>query len=428
MKYTFKADKNSIVKIKITLNAEEWAEAQRKAYDKTKGKYSIPGFRKGKVPMSVIEKQFGAGVFFEEAINIAFPKYYYEILDKETSIEAIDRPEIEVDKIDENGIVLIANVPVKPEVKLGAYKGINIDKVAYNVTDADIDAELQRLAERNAREVEITDRAAQSGDITNIDYSGSVDGVKFQGGTAEGQTLILGSGQFIPGFEEGVVGMNIGEEKDVEVKFPDEYHAEELKGKNAIFHVKLNGIKLKELPEINDDFIKDAAGEESLAAYKEATKKKLQEANDKKAKYETEDKLIKAIADATEVEIPNALVERQIDNMVRDMEYRMMYQGLKLEDYLKYVGQTMDEYRKTFEKQAKEQVKTQLVIEEIIKLENIKVEEAEIDAKIAEQAASIGKDFEEYKKSIPQNQLSYFENSALIEKLFAFLTANNKID
>lgn len=428
MKYTFKADKNSIVKIKITLNAEEWAEAQKKAYDKTKGKYSIPGFRKGKVPMSVIEKQFGAGVFFEEAINIAFPKYYYEILDKETSIEAIDRPEIEVDKIDENGIVLIANVPVKPEVKLGAYKGINIDKVAYNVTDADIDAELQRLAERNAREVEITDRAAQSGDITNIDYSGSVDGVKFQGGTAEGQTLILGSGQFIPGFEEGVVGMNIGEEKDVEVKFPDEYHAEELKGKNAIFHVKLNGIKLKELPEINDDFIKDAAGEESLAAYKEATKKKLQEANDKKAKYETEDKLIKTIADATEVEIPNALVERQIDNMVRDMEYRMMYQGLKLEDYLKYVGQTMDEYRKTFEKQAKEQVKTQLVIEEIIKLENIKVEEAEIDAKIAEQAASIGKDFEEYKKSIPQNQLSYFENSALIEKLFAFLTANNKID
>ncbi len=428
MKYTFKADKNSIVKIKITLNAEEWAEAQKKAYNKNKGKFNIPGFRKGKVPMNVILKQYGPGVFFEDAINLVFPEYYYDILDKEPTIEAIDRPELEVDKIDEKGIVLIANVPVRPEVKLGAYKGINVDKVAYNVTDADIDAELQRLVERNAREVEVTDRPAQSGDITNIDYSGSVDGVKFQGGTAEGQTLVLGSGQFIPGFEEGVVGMNIGDEKDIEVKFPDEYHAEELKGKPAIFHVKLNGIKIKELPEVNDEFIKDAAGEENLDAYKQATKKKLQEANDKKAKYETEDKLIKTIADSSEVEVPKALVERQIDNNVRDMEYRMMYQGLKLEDYLKYVGQTMADYRKSFEKQAKEQVKTQLVIEEIIKLENIKAEDSEIDAKIAEQAAAMGKDVEEYKKSIPQNQLSYFENNVLIEKLFAFLTANNKID
>lgn len=428
MKYTFKAGEKSTVKIKITLNAEEWDNAQKKAYNKTKGKFNIPGFRKGHVPMNVIEKQYGKGVFFEEAINIAFPEYYYDILDKEPTIEAIDRPELEVDKIDEKGIVLIANVPVKPEVKIGAYKGISIDKVAYNVTDADIDAELNRLAERNAREVEVKDRPAQSGDITDIDYSGSVDGVKFDGGTAEGQTLVLGSGQFIPGFEEGVVGMNIGEEKDVAVKFPEEYHAENLKGKDAIFHVKLNGIKIKELPEVNDEFIKDAAGEESVAAYKEATKKKLTEANEKKAKYETEDKLIKTIADASEVEIPLALVERQIDNMVRDMEYRMMYQGLKLEDYLKYTNQTIEDYRKTFTKQAEEQVKIQLVIEKIIKDEDIKAEDSEIDAKIQEQATSMGKDFEEYKKTLNPNQLSYFENNVLIEKLFAFLTANNKID
>ena len=427
MKYTFKADKNSTVKIKITLNAEEWADAQKQAYQKNKSKYSIPGFRKGKVPMNIIAKQYGEGVFYEDAINLSFSKHYYDILDKEPTIEVIDRPELEVEKIDEKGIVLVAIVPVKPEVKLGEYKGITIDKVAYNVSDADIDAELNRLAERNAREIEITDRPAQSGDITNIDYSGAVDGVKFDGGTAEGQTLILGSGQFIPGFEEGVVGMNIGETKDIAVKFPENY-APELAGKDAIFTVKLNGLKIKELPEINDEFIKDAAGEESVEAYKASTKAKLQEANDKKAKYETEDKLIKTIADASEVEVPASLVERQIDNNIRDMEYRMMYQGIKLEDYLKYTNQTLADYRKTFEKQAKEQVKTQLVIEEILKLEKIVATEEEIDAKISEQATQIGKDFEEYKKSIPANQLSYFENNVLIDKLFAFLTANNKID
>lgn len=427
MKYTFKADKNSTVKIKITLNAEEWADAQKQAYNKTKGKYNIPGFRKGKVPMNVIVKQYGEGVFFEEAINLSFSKHYFDILDKEPSIEVIDRPELEVEKIDEKGIVLVAIVPVKPEVKLGAYKGINIDKVAYNVTDADIDAEINRLLERNAREIEVTDRVAQSGDITNIDYSGSVDGVKFDGGTAEGQTLILGSGQFIPGFEEGVVGMAIGEEKDIPVTFPENY-APELASKDAIFKVKLNGIKIKELPTLDDEFIKDAAGEESVEAYKAATKAKLQDANDKKAKYETEDKLVKTIADASEVEVPSALVERQLDNIVRDMEYRMMYQGLKLEDYLKYVNKTLEEYRASFESQAKEQVKTQLVIEAILKAEGIEATAEEVDAKIAEQASQMGKDFEEYKKSLPANQISYFENSATIEKLFDFLTKNNKID
>ncbi|MBO5712623.1 MAG: trigger factor [Clostridia bacterium] len=427
MKYTVKADKNSTVKIKITLNAEEWANAQKQAYEKTKGKFAVPGFRKGKVPMSYIVKAYGESVFFEEAINLSFAKHYYDILDKEPDIEVIDRPELSVDKIDEKGIVLVATVPVKPEVKLGEYKGINIDKVTYNVSDADVDAELNRLAERNAREVEIEGRSAQSGDITNIDYSGAIDGVKFDGGTAEGQSLVLGSGQFIPGFEEGVVGMNIGETKDIAVTFPENY-APELAGKDAIFTVKLNGLKLKELPEINDEFIKDAAGEESVDAFKAATKARLQEANDKKAKYETEDKLIKTIADASEVEVPASLVERQIDNNVRDMEYRMMYHGLKLDDYLKYTNQTLLDYRKTFEKQAQEQVKTQLVIEAILKAEKIVATTEEVDAKIAEQATQMGKDVAEYKKSIPANQLTYFENNVLIDKLFAFLTENNKID
>ena len=214
----------------------------------------------------------------------------------------------------------------------------------------------------------------------------------------------LGSGRFIPGFEEQVEGMNIGEEKDITVKFPDDYGAENLKGKNAVFHIKLHEIKAKELPEINDEFIKDAAGAESVEAYKADTKKKLQESNAKRAKAETEDKIIKAIAEKCEVEIPDALIERQIDSMVSDMEYRMMYQGLKLEDYLKYTKQTMDDYR------------------------NIKAEQDEIDKKIADQAIAMGKDAEEYKKSLNERQIAYFENNVLIDKLFAFLTANNKVD
>ena len=428
MKYTVKPAEKSIVKIAITLNTKEWNEAQLQAYAKTKGKFNIPGFRKGKAPKNVIEQMYGKGVFYEEAINTSFSKYYFDILDKEKEIEPIDRPEIEIEKLDDKGITMVALVPVKPEVTLGEYKGITIDKVEYNVTKKDVDAELDRLVKRNAREVAVTDRPAQKGDITVIDYSGSIDGVKFDGGTAEKQNLELGSGAFIPGFEDGVIGMNIGDEKDIQVKFPEDYGAEELKGKDAIFAVKLHEIKVKELPEVNDEFIKEAAGEESVEAYKKATKKKLQEANDKRAKAETEDKLIEKITESSTVEIPEVLVERQIDNNVQDMEYRMMYQGLRLDDYLKYTNQTREDYRNSFKVQAEKQVKTQLVIDKILTVEGIKATEEEIDEKIKEQATAMNKEFDEYKKSMNERQIAYFENNATIEKLFAFLMANNKID
>ena len=272
MKYKFeKAEKNS-VKIHITLDAKEWQQARENAYNKTKGQYSMQGFRKGKVPMKVLENAYGVGIFFEDAINDSFPKYYGEVLDKEPSIEVIARPNLEIEKITEKGITLLVTVPVKPEVKLGAYKGIKFDKVEYNVEDKDIEEEIKRLRERNSRLIDVTDRACENGDNVIIDYSGSVDGVKFDGGTAEKQPLTLGSGQFIPGFEDQVVGMAIGEERDILVKFPEEYHAENLKGKDAVFHVKLHEIKKTELPEVNDEFIKEAAGAESLEAYKAETK------------------------------------------------------------------------------------------------------------------------------------------------------------
>ncbi len=427
MKYSFEKGEKSTVKISITLTAKEWAEMMDRAYEKTKGKYQIPGFRKGHVPKSVIEQSYGKGAFYEEGINLAFSQYYYDVLEKEPSIEPIDRPEVEIDKLDDKVLSFTATVPVKPEVKLGDYKGIKIDKVEYNVKDDDVTSEVNRLLEQHATEENVEGRPAKNGDITVIDYSGSIDGVKFDGGTAEKQNLTLGSGMFIPGFEEQVEGMNIGETKDIKVKFPDDYGAESLKGKEAVFTVTLHEIKEKKLPELTDEFVKDKTGNETVEAYKASIKEKLEKANAQRAEREIEDNIIKAITDKSEVEIPDSLVEREIDNMVQQASYRLMYQGLKFEDYLKYTNQTMDAYREGLKDSAKEHVKTQLVIDKILTDEKIEATKEDIDAKIAEQAKSVGKDAEEYAKTVSDKQRSYIENGVVIDKLFKFLKDNNTI-
>ncbi len=427
MKYTVEQGEKSTVKVAVTLTAKEWAEAQTIAYNKTKGKYQVQGFRKGHVPKAVIEQYYGKGVFYEDAINEAFSKYYFDVLEKEQSIQPIDRPDVAIDKLDEKGLKLTATVPVKPEVKLGAYTGINVEKVEYNVNDDDITTEVNRLLEQNASQVNVEGRPAQNGDITVIDYSGSVDGVKFDGGTAEKQNLTLGSGMFIPGFEDQVVGMNIGETKDINVKFPEDYGSADLKGKDAVFTVTLHEIKEKKVPELTDEFVKEKTGSETVDAYKASVKERLEKANAQRAEREIEDKLIKAITDASEVEIPDSLVEREIDNMVQQTSYRLMYQGLKFEDYLKYTNQTMESYREGCKESAKDHVKTQLVIDKILTEEKLDATEEEIDAKLAEQASSVGKSVEEYKKTVSEKQLSYVENGVIIDKLFKFLKENNKI-
>lgn len=427
MNYNIEKAEKSTVKITIELNAEEWAAAIKQGYEKTKNKYSLPGWRKGKIPQKVLENNYGKTIFYDEAVNFAFSKHYFDILQKEEALEVIADPEVSIDALDDTGLKMTAIVAVKPEVKLNAYTGIEIAKVEYNVKDEDIDADLNNLKERNAREVEITDRAAMNGDITNIDYSGSVDGVKFEGGTAEGQTLVLGSNTFIPGFEDGVVGMNIGETKDINVKFPEQYHAENLKGKDAVFTVKLNAIKAKELPELNDEFIQDATGVETLEAYKAQVKERLVEQNTKRAERENEDNLLKEITKNAEMEIPQALVERQIDTMVNEMSYRLMYQGLKMEDYLKYTNQTMETYRETFKEKAEESIKTQLVIDKIIRLEKIEASEEEMKAKYEEMAEKQGKDAKDFEKIKNSKQMQYIENEIIIKKLFDFLMANNQV-
>lgn len=428
MKYTFKKAEKSTVKITITLSAEEWKDAISAAYEKTKGKYSLPGFRKGKVPKHLLEATYGEGIFYEDAINGCFPKYYGEVLDKEPSIEAVAHPDVDIKKIDEKGLVIEAVVAVKPDVTLGEYKGIKFKKPVYNVKDEDVDADIERLRERNSRMIDVEDRAVEDGDTTVIDYSGSIDGVKFDGGTAEKQTLVIGSKSFIPGFEDQIIGMKKGEEKDITVKFPDDYHAENLKGKDAVFHIVLHEIKKKELPEVTDDFIKDAVGSESVDAYKKEVKERLEKQNSDRAERELEDEIVKKISENATVEIPDALVENQIDRMVQEMEYRMSYQGLKLEDYLKYLGKTMDEYRKEYAPQAKEIVKSQLVIDKIIETEKIDATEEDVDAKISEMAKAQNKPVPEVKDKMQARQLDYIKNEIIIKKLFDALKKDNVIE
>ncbi|MBQ8429026.1 MAG: trigger factor [Clostridia bacterium] len=428
MKHTSKAAEKSTVKITLKFDAAEWKEAQQKAYLKLRGKFAVNGFRKGKAPKNVIENAYGKGVFWDEALNTLFSENYPKVIEKDQNkYTVVGDPEASVEKLDDEGVTITAIVPVKPEVKISSYKGMKIKEFAYTVKDEEVDAEVNRVLDRNARKVEVTDRAAANGDIANIDFVGTVDGVKFDGGEAEGFDLTLGSGQFIPGFEDQVVGMNVGETKDVNVTFPENYQAENLKGKAAVFAVKLNGLKAKELPELTDEFIKEATGSESVEAYKAKAKERLQQQADRRANDDTENSILDAIAANTEAEIPQAMIDTEVDNLIKKFEYQLMYQGLKLQDYLDFLKVTEADFRKNYEEQAKATVLKQLIISQIIKEENIEATEEEVDAKVAEQAASVEKSTEEYKKNMDPRQFDYIRSDIVITKLFALLKANNEM-
>jgi trigger factor len=428
MKHTTKAAEKSTVKITLKFDGAEWAEAQNKAYLQTRSRFTVNGFRKGKAPKNVIEHAYGKGVFYEDALNILFSENYASVIEKNAKkFTVVGDPDVSVEDFSDEGVTLVAIVPVKPEVKISSYKGMKIKEFTYNVEDSEVEEELNRLLDRNARKVEITDRAAQNGDIANIDFVGTVDGVKFDGGEAEGFDLTLGSGQFIPGFEDQVIGMQIGETKDVNVTFPENYQAENLKGKPAVFSVKLNALQGKELPELTDEFIKDATGSESVEAYKAKAKERLQKQADKRATDATENSILEAIAANTEVEIPQAMIDREIDSLVQKFEYQLMYQGLKLQDYLDFLKTTMADFRKNYEEAAIKNVKSQLIISQIIEEEKIEATEEEVNEKVAEQAKSVEKDVEEYKKGMDPRQFDYIRSDIIITKLFAMLKANNEM-
>ena len=428
MKHTTKAWEKSTVKITLKFDAEEWKNAQVKAYNQTKNKFSVNGFRKGKAPKNVIENAYGKGVFYEDALNILFSENYYSIIEKnEKKFTIVGDPEVSVDSIADEGVTMTAIVPVMPEVKISSYKGMKIKEVAYTVNEEEVEADVNRLLERNARKVVVEGRPAQKDDIANIDFVGTVDGVKFDGGEAKGFDLTLGSGQFIPGFEDQVIGMNVGEVKNVEVTFPEDYQAENLKGKPAVFVVTLNSLQAKELPELTDEFIKDATGSESIEAYKTKAREKLQQNADRRSIDATENNILEAISANTEVEIPQAIIDREIDSLVQKFEYQLMYQGLKLQDYLDFLKTTMADFRKNYEEQAIKNVKNQLIISQLIKEENIEATQDEIDAKVAEQAKSVEKEVEEYKKGMDPRQFDYIKNDIIITKLFATLKENNEM-
>ena len=415
--------KEGSVKFTFTVS-HEWESEIEQTYLKTKGKYSVPGFRKGHATRKMIENFYGQSVFFDDAINNCVRKGYSKALDENEDIFPVDEPQVDIAKFDDKELVFTVEVVVKPEVQLGKYTGIKLDKVEYTVKQSDVKAELERARERLSRNEEVSDRALKNGDTANIDYSGSVDGVKFVGGTAEKQDLVIGSKTFIPGFEEQLIGMNVGDSKDITVKFPEEYHAKDLAGKDAVFAVKLNSITVKVLPELNDAFAQEASKFDTLAEYKEDIKKTLTENAKSRAEAENENNLIKAIVDDAKVEIPDAMIETQLDYIVQDFSYRLSYayRGMKFEDYLKYSGTTMEEFRKDRREEALNTVKTRLTLEAVIKAANIEVSQEDLEAKVKELADQTKKSVEEVKAS---GQLPYIRNEILMTRTMDFLKENN---
>lgn len=427
MKYTVGEKKNGQVVVTFTLTTDEWEAEVEKAYQKNKGKYKKEGFRQGKVPRKVLEQTYGEYMFYEDAFNDACPRLYGEMLDKEPSIFPVSYPDIEVKEFTEKGVVFTATITTLPEVTLGDYKNVKVESKAVKVTETEVKRELETMQQKQARYQEVTGRAAQNGDLVNLDYSGSVDGNVFAGGTAKDQELELGSHTFIEGFEEQMVGMNIGEEKDLNVTFPTSYHAKDLAGKPAVFHVKLLGIREKNLPAIDDAFASDVSEFETLADLKADIKAKIKHSKEHAEEHRVENELIKQVVANAKVDVPEAMVQTQLDAFVDDIRDRLAYQGLKLEDYFAYMGTTEEAYRNSRKDEAKEAVKTSLVLQEIIKVEKIEATKEDIAQKLEEVAKHMGKKVSEVKKTMTANQESIISNNILSEKVIKLLKELNNI-
>lgn len=416
------------VKLSFDIDAAKFDEAMGKAYIKVRGQVAIPGFRKGHAPRKMIENMYGEGVFYDEAFELIFDEVYGPAID-ENKLEVVDRPQVDIRQIGTGkNLQFTCEVFVKPDVTLGEYKGVEVKKEHTLVTEDDVNAEIEKERNKQAAEVSVDDRAVAEGDTVNLDYSGSVDGVKFAGGTAEGQTLKIGSHTFIPGFEEQMVGMNIGEEKDLNVTFPTEYHAPDLAGKEAVFHVKVNSITETQLPALDDDFAKDISEFDTLDAYKADVRAKLEaQAAERDNNAFTNAVIEKVMANAN-VEIPDAMVERQIDSMVRNFEARLAQQGLKLADFMKYTGQDEKSFRNQYRDQAEKSVRANLVLEAVENVEKFEAAEEEIDAEIEKFAKQIGQNVEDLKKNLTEGDREYFKADVIRDKAVKFLCDNAKAE
>lgn len=419
-----KIEKNK-VKIEITVEAKLFDEAVTMAFKKNANKFNIPGFRKGKAPRKEIEKHYGEAVMYEEAFDIVAGKAYEEALDT-NDIYPVDRPDVDIKQIG-NGqdLIFTAEVIVKPELKLEKYKGIEVEKIVYNTSDEDVNAELEAMRAKNARTIPVEDRALQEGDISNIDFEGFVDGVAFEGGKGENFDLTIGSGQFIPGFEEQLVGMNLNETREISVKFPDEYHSKDLAGKDSIFKVTLNGIKVKEMPELDDEFVKDVSEFDTIDELKADIKKKLEDKNVAKAKMETEEAILKALVKDIDIEIPEVMIKNEANHLIQDFEWKLKMQGLDLKSYLTMLKVDPKEFQSNFEEQAIERIKTHLAIEEIVKAEKVEITEDDMKAKIKKLADTYGEEADHFEKHLRHEDLNYMKEEAKFEKVIDILVANS---
>lgn len=411
------------IKMEITIESEKFENAIKKVYFKNAKYFNIPGFRKGKAPQNIVEKYYGKEIFYEDAFNeIAGEEYANAV--EENKLEVVSKPQIDIVTMEKGqDLVFTATVATKPEVELGKYKGIEIEKIEYNVEDSDIENNLKQMQEKNSRVISV-ETPVENGNIAVIDFEGFVDGKAFEGGKGENYSLEIGSGSFIPGFEDQVIGMKIDEEKDINVKFPDEYFSKDLAGKDATFKVKVHEIKKKELPELDDEFAKDVSEFDTLKELKDSIKERLEKDNEQKAKYEKEDAIMKVITEGMKVDIPDGMIEAEVDNMVKDMEQRMSYQGLKLEQYLKMLNKTEAEFKKDYEPQAIQAIKSRLALEAIIKAEKIEVTEKEIKEKLEEMAKNYGKTAEELEKN--ESIKDYIKQGIESEKAISVLVENAK--
>lgn len=406
LKETKKIDANRY-QLEITVDGEKFREAIREAYKKNGKKINVPGFRKGKAPLHIIETYYGSEIFFEDALNLLYNDLVEDAI-KESGLKVInDKMDFDLVSISkEDGVDFKVSLTTYPEIEIGEYKGLKAEKTTVKVDAAEVNAELNAMVERNARMVSVEDRAAKNGDTVVIDFEGFTDGKAFDGGKAEGHSLLLGSGQFIPGFEDQIVGKNIGDEFDVNVTFPEEYGAKELAGKEAVFKVKLHEIKVKELPAVDDEFAKDVSEFDTLKELKADLKKKATERKKKAAEEATENALVQQIVDSIKGEIPEAMFENRLNQCVEDFAYRLQSQGLNLETYLKYTNSNIDDFKKSFRPQAEAQVKYRLALEKIVELENIKPDDKEIEAEYEKLAKDYGVEADKVKNAIPAEEVA----------------------
>ena len=419
-----KTENKNEIKLNFTVEAKVFEDAMKKIFNKNAKYFSIPGFRKGKAPMNIVEKFYGSQIFYEDAFNEVFPEVY-ETAIKENKVEAVTKPSVDITVMEKGkDLEFTAIVGTKPEVKLGKYKGVEIEKVENKVTDKDVEEELKKVQDRNSRLVSVIDRAVQSGDTTVIDFEGFCDGEAFDGGKADNHELVIGSNTFIPGFEDQVIGMKIDEEKEINVKFPDEYFSKDLAGKDAMFKVKLHEIKVKELPELDDEFAKDVSEFDTIAEYKEDLKNKKQEENDKKDKTAMQEAAVNAAMENAEVEISDGMVELELDQMVQDMDTRLRYQGLKFEQYLKMLGKTMADFRKDNRDTATNSIKMRLVLEAVYNDSKLELTDKEIEDKVQELATTYNRNVEDLKSN--EEIMEQIKNGLKTEKAVDYILENAK--